>query len=322
VTLAWLAATLVCVTTAASDSPELHTIELPRFRIQATARAAPTASVLSELVEAERDDIAKRLGRDWDGTTELRVGWGDEMGALAEGIGFPGWAAGLAVPERNLVLFEARSLLREEGRRLLKHELAHVALGRLGDGVRWPRWFQEGFAMLVAGEWSLARYEAMYRATLGESAIPLYMLNRSWPDRLSEVEIAYAQSHSFVSHLYESGGPERFAALIGEVSEGLEFEAAFRKVWGHSLDHEEAPWRATLGTRYRWIPIATGTGTLWVLGTLVFLAAYARVRLRNRERLEQMELEERAREAALRILEAEQRSPLEEPKPESNDLLH
>lgn len=290
--LALLTLLLALAGSAWAGAPPTERIDLARFRIHHTARAASTAAALARVLESERDGLAARMGRDWEGVTEIFVAEGpDEAQAIAPGgLQPPPWAAGIAVPSANVLLLDARVLRGDDGKQVLRHELAHLALGRMGRGD-WPRWFQEGVAMLVAGEWSVARYAAMYRASVrAEAAIPLSALERHWPDRLSEVEIAYAQSFSFVSHVYEAGGEPAFRALIGRVADGGAFAEAFAAVYGRSLADEEDAWRKTLSRRYSWVPVATSPAVLWGLISLTFLGIYLTLRLRRQARLARMEL--------------------------------
>lgn len=289
-----------------AQSPSQAESVLPRFRLVFTPRAAGAARLLEKTIELERDALAARLGQDYEGMTEVRLFDGAEEAALVAppGASPPHWAAGVAYPEQNILLLDARVLRRDDARQVLVHELAHLALGRTGSG-RWPRWFQEGFAMMVAGEWSMSRYTAMYRATVGESAIALSALEGHFPERHAEVEIAYAESLSFVSHLVERHGEARFRSLIAGVAGGAQFAASFQSVYRVHLSEEEEAWRKSLSSRYTWVPVLTATGTLWILITALFLIAYARARRRARERLLVMENEEHARESALRIAAAE-----------------
>ncbi|MCA2980796.1 MAG: hypothetical protein INH37_21215, partial [Myxococcaceae bacterium] len=137
----------------AADLP-LPTVrfDTARFRVVASARAEAPARALAPTLEALRDEVSASLGRDWPGRTEVRVGLGrEEYEALAvPGSRPPGWAVALAWPALNVVLVDARTIASPEGLTTLRHELVHVALGRLG--ADWPRWFQEGVAQMVTNE--------------------------------------------------------------------------------------------------------------------------------------------------------------------------
>ena len=288
-------------------APPTATIDLPQFTIIYTADASNAAHLLSRSIGDERAALAARMGEDYPGRTTVYVARGiDELAAItAPDVKPPAWAAGVAVPARNLLLFDSAALLSDEARRLVRHELAHLALAT-GGGV-WPRWFQEGFAMAHAGEWSLSQYAAMYRATRGQ-AIPLKLLTNEWPDRVTQLEVAYAESTAFVQFLDSVKDGESLRDLIRAVRHGASFDSAFQTAFGMPLEIEESSWRDAARQRYTWIPILTGTGTLWAAITLLFLFAYARVRLRRGARMEALAAEEKAVEAAERIARAEARN--------------
>jgi hypothetical protein len=248
------------------------------FDVRYTARAAGTAQELATRVEAVRSEFESLLGHPWPGVTEIRIGVGrDEMEALSPAGKPPTWAAALAFPERHLILLEARTLLGPDGGGILRHEMCHAALGELGTS--WPRWFHEGLAMRLAGETlPLSQYTALFRAVSQDRLFHLEDLSHGWPDQRVDVEIAYAQSASFVGFLVDRHGPERFDALLEGVHRGEPFETAFGKAFHTALDVEEADWRLTLRGRYNWVPIVTGEAMLWLLITCICLAAYARRR--------------------------------------------
>jgi hypothetical protein len=263
--------------------PALQTISTPRFRIQHTERAKSSARVLAGELEEVRSDFARVLGRDWPGTTDIRLGYDRaEMEALALGGGkVPGWAVALAYPAQNTILLDAHVLAAESGITTLRHEMSHVALGQLGKD--WPRWFQEGLAMYLTGDrFSLSQYNALFRGVTQGRISRFEDLREEWPSISGDVEIAYAQSASFISFLRDRHGPGGFALLLDAMQEGLPFETAFARSFRASLDREEADWKSDLPKRYSWWPIITGGSTLWVIITLLFVAAY----LRRREQLQ------------------------------------
>ena len=124
--------------------PPTGEVSTPRFRIVHTQAATGAAKALSEQIEPLRGQIAQVLGRDWDGITEVRLGMGrEEYEALAlPGGAPPSWAVALAYPDVNIILIDAHSLVKGDGQSTLRHELVHIALGRLGKN--WPRWFTKG----------------------------------------------------------------------------------------------------------------------------------------------------------------------------------
>lgn len=285
-------------------------VETARFRILHTARGAQAARKLAGEIEGIRDGFGQVLGRDWTGTTEIRLGVGrQEFEALAlPGGAPPGWAVALAYPAHQIVLLDAVSLNSPEGPTTLRHELAHVALGQLGR--RWPRWFQEGLAQNLTGErFSMTHYAALYRAVTQERVFHFEDLSEEWPDLPSDVEIAYAQSAAFVAWLTSRYGPEIMGRLVDGVGAGEPFEMAFGKAFRTSLLVEEKAWREELSTRYGWLPLTTSIAMVWLLASVLVIPAYLRRRKQKAEKLASLAAEDAAEDAALRIIaaEAEQR---------------
>ena len=71
---------------------------------------------------------------------------------------FPDWGLAVAFPRRSCIVLRSPRLVRgdvQDPGRVLAHELVHVYLalflGSAGDAA--PRWFHEGLASLLAGEW-------------------------------------------------------------------------------------------------------------------------------------------------------------------------
>ncbi len=292
---------------ALATAPPTIELDTPRFKIMHTERATGAAKLLAEEIEGRRDEIRDALGRDWDGVTEVRLGWGrDEYEALAlNGLPAPSWAQALAWPEDNVMLLEAQSLTKGDGQQTLRHELVHIALGRLGKS--WPHWFQEGFAQYVTGErrFSVEHYTTLARAVAGDRIFKLDDLAHGFPERPSDVEVAYAASAAFVTFLKERYPRESFAELVDGVGRGETFEIAFAKAFHTSLNLEERTFREELPTRYPYWPIVTTGTTLWAIAALLVVVGYVRRRRFVLLKRAAQEATEAAEDAAARIYAAE-----------------
>ena len=271
-------------------------LDTPRFRILHTARAKGAARKLANEVESTRSYFDKVLGRDWPGTTEIRVGFGrQEFSALAlPGDRPPDWSRAYSYPKENIIVLEASSLSEADGNTILRHELLHVALGQLGGD--WPHWFHDGLAMFLTGQrHSLAQYAALFQAVQQDRIFSFQDLKDRWPEQPTDVQIAYAQSVSFVDFLVERHGLAALGELIdGVVDDGRSFETAFAKAFKASLWFEETAWRAQLPSRYSWLPLLTNSSVLWALLALACIAASLRLRSRRRRRRAAMEAAELA----------------------------
>ena len=276
-------------------------VTTPRFRILYTQRSEASARALAARIERVRDAFHEVLGRDWPGVTEIRVGLGrEEMEQLSLDGAVPAWAEALAYPERNVILLDARSLLKPDGEVTLRHELSHVALGQLAPS--WPRWFQEGIALYLTGDrFSITQYAAMFRAVTRDRLFDFEDLAESWPQQPQDVEIAYAQSVVFVAHLVDRFGPQKLGELIDHVRAGAPFEVAFARAFQTSVGVEQEAWKQELPRRYSWTPIVTGGSVFWGLAALLVVAAWVRRRRVRSLRYAQMAAQEAAEDAAVKL---------------------
>jgi len=204
----------------------------------------------------------------------------------------PRWAAGFVLSGQRvggIRIADAERYPFGDAGAVLAHEMTHVLLEDAA-GPRLPRWFAEGVATREQREWSL-RDVMVYGSALLVGPLPeLSQLNRAFAGPASEARLAYAASFDFVHWSEEEYGPGVIREVLARTrAEG--FEVAWRSATGTSLVSSEAAWRRSSLALYRWIPLATGAGTLWLAITALFLVAAWRRRARTREQYEAWEEE-------------------------------
>lgn len=299
------------LTRPTTSSPTLTNLSLseistPRFRIVHTPKARGTAEYLSRDIEDIRDQLVQKLGRDWPGITEIRLGFGkEEYEALAlPGGQPPPWAIALAYPAHNIVLGEAHALLEADGPLTLRHEIIHVALGQIS--TQWPRWFQEGLAQSLTGErqWRLEHVATLTRAVTQGRVFFFDDLTADFPRSIDDVEIAYAQSVAFVDFLRKRHSAATFGQLLTRMERGDSFEKSFGIAFGVPLAMEEARFREELPRHYPWWPLLLSGTVLWIVSSILVIVGWFR---RRREvavlRAEQLRIET-LQEAASLVLQA------------------
>jgi len=184
------------------------------------------------------------------------------------------WVAGLALSSRDLVVLSARGNEVFKVADTFVHELAHIYLRTALDGRSVPRWFNEGFAMLVASEQVGERLKTAMGAAATGSYIPLERLVDSFPVDPPTVHLAYAQSMLFVRYLHHHGGRDAIPSLLTEVRAGMPFDLAFNRVFDGSVSAWWDRFEDTLDPASALLWILSSTAVLWVLVTLLFLYAY------------------------------------------------
>jgi hypothetical protein len=289
---------------AASDP-----VSTPRLAFSAPSRLVPEARRLADLPAAELASEVRLLGLRNPGPP-IRVWLAPEGSPQARTA--PAWVAGYASGTGGgwVVLLPARSPRYPSSSLagVLRHEVAHVLIYRAAGGHPLPRWFDEGLAMIAAGDWglndrtrlALALIAAGAPGAAGSSgtarapgALALADLDRRFAGNPGEVETAYAVAGGFVHHLLAEHGADAAARVLDEVGRGLPFEAAFARAVGRPLDEVEAAFWAGQ-SRERWLPLLTSPAVLWAGVTLLALLAILLRRRRDAARRARWAAEEAA----------------------------
>jgi hypothetical protein len=261
-------------------------------------RAAQSGAArdLASLADAWRQRILSDLGSHKPGNTRvyLALDLADMQSVAPKGVRVPAWAAGMAFPRRNLILLKlttgAGSATDVE--KVFAHEFSHVALDHAVGFKPIPRWFREGFAIYQSGEWSFGRTRALAGGVVSGRLFSLEALSDRFPTSVRDIELAYAQSIDFVAFLLGEYGPKPFRKMIGLLAQGWNFFLALEEAYDDGLFAIEEAWHRDLKMRFTWIPLLTGTATLWFLAAVVFILAYVKKRRRRLAAMEKLDEEE------------------------------
>jgi hypothetical protein len=200
-------------------------------------------------------------------------------------------------PERGLVVVRAGEVgALAPVRRVLRHELAHLALHRATNG-RSPRWLNEGYAQLASGEWGWEEGWAVRLAFL-RGHTSLSDLSLRFPSHRDGAAAAYLLSYTAVEQLLESGGEAGLRALFAGLAEGGSFDETLRTVYGLTADQFETRWKQTVSSRYGTLYVLSRAALFWVAITLLVLWVGSRRKRRDRAKLDRMRREEMESAAA------------------------
>jgi hypothetical protein len=215
--------------------------------------------------------------------------------AAATGGGVPEWAGGVAIPDlRRIVLphYPGARVRDDEQGTVLRHEIAHLVLhDRLPRDI--PRWFDEGYAEVASGGWDVEGAWKLRVAFVTGGLPPLDSLALEWPRRATDAQTAYLLSATAVDYMRRRGGERGMELLFANWRREGNFEAAVRTTFGVTLGQLESEWRADVRTRYGWLAMLTSAALIWLVATALLLAAWIPRRRRNRQRIAQMDAEER-----------------------------
>jgi hypothetical protein len=303
--ISWVSAVLLLALPAGSTEP----LEDPGWQraeragitvVHRPGESRPARSIL-EVAVRRGPEIAAALGQSDLGDLTIYVASSASDFALLTLGGAPDWGAGCAFPDRGVIVVKSPAVLPDplQTTDVVVHEIAHVVSGRALGGVRTPRWFEEGMAMTLAGEWRLPDRPRISAAAASGDLIPLSDLRSGFPGDASRAMLAYVESYQAVRFLMERSGVTTPGGLVEAIRSAGSFEAAVEGLYGASLQVFEKEARSSFGSRFGWGFLLTRWNVLFLaIALLLLLAGTLRIR-RSRERIRRW-AEEDAREGTLR----------------------
>jgi len=177
----------------------------------------------------------------------------------------------------------------------LRHELLHILLHRNTDTHRLPRWLNEGICMSWANEFYWQSMYTVSRMFVAGGVLGLDQLDAAFTTPGDEREFgdAYAQALSMTRYLRNHLGDKDFWDIVLATREKAFSDALYERS-GVTLQELYAGY-----TRSLWVAAlisALASGSLLGPAGFLTIIAWWRIRGRNKRRLAQMAVEERAYE--------------------------
>ena len=254
----------------------------PQLRISAPPELASVQQRLESIDMKRFADIADLVGLKDPGPS-IDVVLAPESSDLARQMS--PWIAGYAESHSStVVLFPARtprypnSSLEE----VLRHEIAHIWIGRASAGRPIPRWFNEGLAMSAEHGWRfIDESQLAYQLVVG-AQISLEDIEKMFAGGETSQTRAYALAGAFVHDLLRQYGTQTGAEILSRMNNGASFEHAFTDVVAMTPEDAQRDWeRHRIWTE--WVPVLTSSTVLWLVVTGLALVAIIRRQMKNRE---------------------------------------
>ena len=251
---------------------------------------APESRALAERVLGAFERLPALPGLPAQAALDVTVVLAADESAFNAAVGatVPEWGAAVARPADGLIVIPAYASNRSRGRdlpELIRHEWAHVALGRYLDGLRVPNWFHEGYAEWASGGfdasegWRLRLLLALGRAP------PLDSLTLAWPSDRASADVAYLLSASAVEYLAGASGPSGLSVFLESWRARGSFESAFRSTFGLTTGQFEVDWITYVKRRYGWLLVISHSLLFWTITVALLIVLVWIRRRRTRERL-------------------------------------
>jgi hypothetical protein len=234
----------------------------------------------------------------------------------------PEWGAAIAVPSEHRVVMQGSTAGSDAGNPLqvLRHELAHLALHEaLGDAP--PRWFDEGYASFVAGEWDRESVLATNLALALRGMPTLEDLEGGFYSGASRAEAAYALAHRAVAEMAALDPDRGLTLYFARWRAHGNLDLALREAYGITEAGFEKRWRDRTRRRYGGLALFADVTLAALVLFVIVMPLYVIRRRRDRRKLATMLAADAAAEQRERELVIEQllRSVSAEPHSDGND---
>jgi len=207
----------------------------------------------------------------------------------------PDWGEGVADPVRGVIILKSPSLADNQNRlpKLVRHELTHILIGQaVANPQILPKWFNEGMAIYCSADEAFTAGEAISKALISDSIIPLDEIDEVLQFHRAKAQLAYEESFSFTLYLIEQYGLDRIVRLIQASSSGKSFDQLFEEVFGLDIFDVELEWYDHIAEKYRWRFLLNFETYLWIFILLLFILVFVAIRLRNRRLMKKWEEED------------------------------
>lgn len=155
------------------------------------------------------------------------------------------WAAGSAYPELQLILAVIPEDRPSELGRIIPHEVSHQLLAIATDNPynTSATWLDEGIAVRNQTNGTSQMGRLVATAKRDGELLPLVTLNSGFPFDPSKAGLAYAESFSVVTYLFETYGDSAIASIAAAYREGSTHDDAIRAGTGRGVAELDAEWQ-------------------------------------------------------------------------------
>ncbi len=273
-------------------------LDAGRFTVVSDARDARLARTL--LSAAQANDSFPGLSRP---TSHVLIAVAPDAQRFRQWVGphAPEWGAAIAIPDEQRIVLQGSRAGSDAGDpvSVLRHELAHLALhekmGRLP-----PRWFDEGYASVAAGEWSRDEAFATSLTMVWRTLPSLEQLERGFFAGANEATWSYAMAYRVVSELQTLDPANGLSNFFSYWKSTGSMEKAIRQAYGMTGEQFEKHWKARTKQRYGALSLVTNVSAVFGLFAVILLPLYIGKRRRDRRKLEAMRAADAAQDEAAR----------------------
>ncbi len=195
-----------------------------------------------------------------------------------------------AVPDKKLIVVDYSRIINRPFnlKTTLKHEFCHLLIHTHIPGKILPRWLDEGLCQWASGGIDEVMLHPgrsrLTRATLTNRFIRLRDLRDGFPGGDDSMILAYEQSKSFVTYIFNRFGKKKVLGVLERMKYGENLPVALEAVLSTSLETIEEEWQKSIKIKTSWITMLTSYlyEFLFVIMALITMFAFIRYRFRKK----------------------------------------
>ena len=203
----------------------------------------------------------------------------------------PEWAVGVAKGNKIVIKSPKKSTTYDSFNKTLKHEIAHIYLSQIN--IRFPSWFNEGFAMHTADQFDIRRKINISWNLLFKRIVNLNQLKNFLSASKSQAYLYYSQSAASIDAMIFYYGDDILDSILFYAKQNKNFNQAFLKATGgDTVDDFSVKYISYLNNHFRFLFIYQFQKIVFFLIPFLLLLVWFYKKRRVKKMMKLWEIEE------------------------------
>ena len=201
----------------------------------------------------------------------------------------PHWSEAVALPSHQQIIVKSPRWHRssQQLQTILNHELVHVLSGIATGHNRLPRWFSEGLAIYVSGDWRYIEGKELPHAVTSGKIIKLSDIDAVLSFQQLQAALAYQESFAAVKYIVDTYSHKTLPKLLENIAATEDFQRGFHKSFGFTTAQFERELFDFLEEKYKYSFFLDFENWLWGGMLVLFFLAVAIRKFHNRKKIKQ-----------------------------------
>ena len=204
------------------------------------------------------------------------------------------WSLGITYKNDKIIIKDPQfsHIKFSKFKQVVEHELNHLMINRIDNNHDIPRWFKEGFAMLIANESSLSHKIKVIKHLNTETLYNLDDITTFRNFTQYEYSLAYAQSVLYAEAIQNLYGKDIFINIIENLKNNVNFNDAIYILTNKNIKELEISIQDFLKKKYRWIQLINFSDFLFSIMPLLLVLGFIIKSIKVKKIKKQWEIEE------------------------------